>query len=84
MRVKRARTEAPRWGEENPLPNQERAFALTAHFFPFEPLAKVPLPRTGARSPSGNSRGGCRGCISLDWTQCDMMKEGTEDFEFEF
>ena len=29
----------------------------------------VPIPRTGARSPSGNSRGGCRGCIPLDQTQ---------------
>ena len=39
-------------------------------------------PRTGARSPSGNSRGGCRGCIPLDPTQCDMMNEGTEYFGF--
>ncbi|OGI76518.1 hypothetical protein A3C67_01720 [Candidatus Nomurabacteria bacterium RIFCSPHIGHO2_02_FULL_42_19] len=27
---------------------------------------------------SGNSRGGCRGCIPLDQTQYDMMNEGTE------
>ena len=50
----------------------------TAHFLVFEPLGKSQLPRTGARSPSGNSRGGCLGCIPLDPTQYDMMNEGTE------
>ena len=63
-------------GESSPQPEMG-----TAHFLVFEPF---PYPRTGARSPSGNFRGGCRGCIPLDQTQYDMMKEGTEHFEFEF
>ncbi|KKU58549.1 MAG: hypothetical protein UX81_C0021G0002 [Parcubacteria group bacterium GW2011_GWA2_47_12] len=47
----------------------------TAHLLVFEPF---PYPRTGARSPSGNSRGGCRGCIPFRLDTYDMMNEGTE------
>ncbi len=57
-------------GESSPQPEMG-----TAHLLVFEPF---PYLRTGARSPSGNSRGGCRGWIPLDQTQYDMMNEGTE------
>jgi len=41
-------------------------------------LRALPAPRhLGASSPSGNARGGCRGCTPLVWTLCGLMTEGT-------
>ena len=35
------------------------------------------LPRNGARSPSGMPEADAEGVFSLDWTQYDMINEGT-------
>ena len=47
------------------------------------------LPRNGARSPSGMPEADAEGVFSLDWTQYDMINEGTDietelHFDFEF
>ena len=43
----------------------------------------MPLPRNGARSPSGMPEADAEGVFSLVWIQYDMIKEGT-DIEIEF
>lgn len=46
-------------------------------------IRQNPLLRTGARSLSGNSRRRMlSGVFSLDWTQYDMIDEGTDGFAF--
>ena len=76
MRVKRARTEATHWGEENPLPNQkwERLIYPVFEPFPYLELALVAL----AEIPEADAEG----VFPLDLPQYDMMNEGTEHFEF--
>ena len=47
----------------------------------------MPLPRNGARSPSGMPEADAEGVFSLDWTQYDMINEGTDietELHFDF
>jgi len=46
---------SPTRGEETSSPQEARALPAHRHL--------------GASSPSGNARGGCRGCNFLDWTK---------------
>ncbi len=72
MRPQGARTEATHWGEENPLPNQkwERLIYPVFEPFPYLELALVAL----AEIPEADAEG----VFPLDWTQYDMMNEGTD------
>jgi hypothetical protein len=52
----------------------------TAHFLVFEPFPYLELALVAlAEIPEADAEG----VFPLDWTQCDMMNEGT-DFEFVF
>ena len=45
-------------------------------------LAKCSLPRHGARSPSGNARGGCRGCTPFRLGQTPSKKNDRDNIKF--
>ena len=44
-------------------------------------LAKCSLPRHGARSPSGNARGGCRGCTPFRLGQTPSKKNDRDNIK---